>query len=130
MIRKVTEVYELKYNKPLAYILISIDYSLAAMHAIIETLNKAIIISNNNCIILLIIIALLYKYIALKSIKKSIKIVEFRGISDQKATNPSMIEDFFFERKKKKCWEPIFHLFFGFFEINLKTIKIYRNSNI
>ena len=45
IIRKVKEVYESKYNEPLAYRLICTDYSWAAMHAIIETLNNENIIT-------------------------------------------------------------------------------------
>ena len=40
MIRKVKEVYESKFNEPLAYRLICTDNSWAAIHAIFENLNN------------------------------------------------------------------------------------------
>ena len=48
MLRKVKEAYESKYNQTLSYRLICTDYSWAAMHAIIETLNQENIITYSN----------------------------------------------------------------------------------
>ena len=52
-------------------------------------------------------------FFVFKLVLISTKIAKFSGFSDQKTFN--YLHG---------------HLFFGFREINLKTIKIYRNSNI